>query len=189
MKKDSIILLVMTLLLSCRKPESVDLSFYDCSMNFTDSSQQHRNNNNYQHVLNDMTDNGVVGVMMSVYDTKHGIWVGASGKADLYNNIDMKPCNMTRAGSTMKMFTSAIVLKLQEEGKINLDERVSRYLQGHNINKIKNAETATVRQLLQHSSGIYNYIQNLQFQTATLNNLTQEWGADDLLKYAYNSGG
>lgn len=43
------------------------------------------------------------------------------------------------------------------------------------IDKIENADKATMRQLLQHSSGIFNYIQNLNFQTALLNDFIKEW--------------
>jgi len=186
MKAGSLNILAILLLSACRKGEDIETSFYNCNLNFTDSSQTNPNNSKYQPVLNEMTGNGVVGVEMSVYDNDYGIWIGAGGKADLHNNIDMKPCNISRFGSTVKMFTSTIILKLQEEGKLSIDDKISNYLQGDNINKIKNAEKATIRQLLQHSSGIYNYIQNLQFQTASLNDLIKEWTADDLLKYAYN---
>ena len=86
---------------------------------------------------------------------------------------DIKLCNISRVGSTVKMLT-ATVLKLAEEGKLNLDDKIADYLQGDVINKIENADIATIRQLLQHSSGVYNYIQNLKFQTASLNDLIRE---------------
>lgn len=123
---------------------------------------------------------------MAVYQPQAGMWIGASGKADLHNNIDMKPCNISRVGSTVKMFTATTVLKLIEEGKLGLDDKIADFLQGDMISKIDNADQATIRQLLQHSGGIYNYIQNLKFQTASLNDLIREWKPDDLLKYAYN---
>jgi D-alanyl-D-alanine carboxypeptidase len=133
-----------------------------------------------------MTASGVVGITMSVYHPATGMWTGASGKADLYNNVDMKPCNISRFGSTVKMFTATTVLKLMEEGKIRLDDKISDYLQGDMIDKIENADKVTIRQLLQHSAGIYNYIQNLKFQTASLNDFIREWHSEDLLEYAYN---
>lgn len=172
--------------IACKKGDNLDPAYYHCNFNFADSSHSNPNDIKYQTLLNEMTSSGVVGVTMSVYNTNSGLWLGASGKADLHNNINIKPCNITRMGSVVKIFTATVILKLQEEGKLNIDDKISDYLQGNNIDKIKNAETATIRQLLQHSSGIYNYIQNLQFQTASLNSLLKEWSADDLLKYAYN---
>jgi D-alanyl-D-alanine carboxypeptidase len=159
---------------------------YDCNFSFRDSSSHNSNHQKYQALLNSITNDGVVGITMSVYHTNEGMWIGASGKADLRNNVDMKACNITRVGSIVKMFTATIVLKLQEEGKLNINDKISKYLQGDNIDRIRNANEATIRQLMQHSSGINNYIQSLQFQTASLNNLIKEWSADELLRYSYH---
>lgn len=180
------VVLAAFMLCSCREGESIAPSFYDCSFNFNDSSGLNPDNLRYQSLLNDMTSSGVVGVTMSVFHPNTGMWVGAAGEADLHNNVAMKPCNISRVGSTVKMFTATTVLKLAEEGKLNLDDKIAGYLQGDVIDKIENAEVATIRQLLQHSGGLYNYIQNLKFQTASLNDLIREWKPDDLLKYAYN---
>ena len=123
---------------------------------------------------------------MSVFHSETGMWLGSSGKADLHNAIDMESCNKFRFGSTVKMFTATVVLKLQEEGKLDIDDQISDYLQGDYMNQIENANQSSIRQLLQHSSGIYNYIQNPKFQTASLNDLIEEWTAAELLKYAYH---
>ncbi|HLW62395.1 MAG TPA: serine hydrolase domain-containing protein [Flavobacterium sp.] len=169
-------------LASCTQSEDLSPSFYECTV----SIQENPNHNLYQSVLNDMTASGVVGVEMSVHTNEYGLWLGAGGKADLHNNINMKPCNITRVGSTIKMFTATLILQLQEEGLLNLDDKISDYLQNPHIESIPNANQATIRQLLHHSSGIYNYIQNLQFQTASLNDLIKEWTPNELLEYAHN---
>src|SRR5690606_29630670 len=90
------------------------------------------------------------------------------------------------AAWTVKMVTATTVLKLADEGKLNVNDKISSYLSGDAINKIENADKATIRQLLQHSIRIYNYIQNLKFQTASLNDFIREWKPNDLLSYAYN---
>jgi len=185
MRSISIIILALLLFFSCRKVDDIRSSFFDCNLSFSDSSQANPNNLMYQALLDEMTAAGVVGVEMSVYDNIYGMWLGASGKADLHDDVDIKPCNKTRVGSTVKMFTATIILKLQEEGKLDLDDEISDYMGGDNIDKIENADKATIRQMLHHSSGIYNYIQNLKFQTASLNDLIKEWHSGDLLKYAY----
>lgn len=185
MKSLPILTLLLLAFFSCQKGEVISPNNYTCNFNFEDSSQRHPRRTKYQTLLNDMTQGGgVVGVSMSVQD-KDGLWLGASGKADLYNNVDFKPCNISRVGSTVKMYTATLVLKLQEEGKLDLDQKIAEYLSGDVITRIKNADKATIRQLLQHSSGIYNYIQSAQFQTASINNLIKEWHAEDLLQYAY----
>lgn len=132
-----------------------------------------------------MTGYGVPGVLMSVHDPLRGEWIGAAGVADLFNNVSLAPCNRTRVGSTVKMFTAATVMLLQEEGKLDLDDRIADHLSGDPIDRLANADQATIRQLLQHSSGIYNYIQSAQFQTASLNDLVRVWRPEDLLHHAY----
>jgi len=166
--------------------ETIEPDFYSCLPYVMDSSLTNPNQQKYQQLLNDITAEGVVGLLMSVYQPSSGMWVGASGQADLHNAVDMSSCNITRVGSTVKMFTAVTMLILQEEGKLDLDDHISDYLEGDVIDKIENADQATIRQLLQHSSGIYNYIQNLEFQTASTNDLIREWKPEDLLEYAYN---
>lgn len=185
MKKISLVCMLLALLAACRKPEELAPAFYDCELGFADSSAAHPQAGAYQAQLDQMTANGVVGVGMAVFDNTDGMWLGTSGKADLHNAVAMQPCTMTRVGSTVKMFTATVVLQLVGEGKLRLDDPLSAHLQGEVIDKIAQADVATIRQLLQHSSGIYNYIQNLRFQTASLNELLRPWQADDLLAYAF----
>lgn len=186
MKKIFLFLLLNLFFISCEKGEDLEPSFYQCNFNFIDNSIANPKNNQYQSLLNDMTKSGVVGINMAIYHKEEGLWLGASGKADLHNNIDMKPCIVSRMGSTIKLYTATLILKLQEEGKLNLDDKIALYLDKNVIDKIENANKATIRQVLQHSSGIYNYIQNPKFQTASLNDLVKEWHPTNLLNYAEN---
>lgn len=186
MNKITTLLIAILFISACREGETIEPSFYSCEFNFPDSSLIHPQHQPYQDLLDEIISNGVVGMTMSVYKPQTGMWIGAGGMADLHNAVSMKPCNISRVGSTVKMYTAVTVLKLQEEGKLNLDDKIADYLDGDVIDKIENADQATIRQLLQHSSGIYNYIQNLVFQTASTNDLIREWKPEDLLEYAYN---
>ena len=188
MNKFIILLVALVAVSACRDGETIEPSFYTCAFNFPDSSLSNPDHQLYQDLLNEIISNGVVGITMSVSKPQTGMWIGAGGMADLHNGVAMKPCNISRMGSTVKMYTAVTVMKLQEEGKLNLDDKVSAYLHGDVIDNLENADKATIRQLLQHSSGIYNYIQNLVFQTASTNDLIREWKPEDLLRYAYHKG-
>lgn len=174
--------------ISCtvEEDEIVPTSTYDCEFSMGPQNLEHPNNAKYQSVLDGIVSQGVPGILMTVYNATDGnaTWMGSSGKADLKNNVDLKPCNITRVGSTVKMFTAVTVLQLVEEGKLDLEDKAAVYLSAESMRDIENAEEATIRQLLQHSSGIYNYIQSAHFQTASLNDLTKEWNPDELLDYA-----
>lgn len=176
---------IITISLGCRKTTPSALrQTYECKLPFTDSSLQNKNHLKYQRLLDEMTSSGVPGVMMSVHQPKEGIWLGSSGKADLATGIPILPCNITRMGSTAKTLTATAILRLQEEGKLRLDDKASVYLDANIIKDIANANLVTIEQLLNHSSGIYNYIQNLHFQTASLNDLVKDWKPMELLSYA-----
>lgn len=170
---------------SCRKEDNNNTqASYNCNFSFADSSTANINNTKYNKLLTELTASGVPGIVMSIYKPGDGLWLGASGKADLRNNVPMKPCHITRMGSTVKTFTAVTILKLKEEGKLQLDDNAAMYLPAWAMHNIANADKATIRQLLNHSSGIFNYIRSAQFQTASLNDLIKEWTPDELLSYA-----
>ncbi len=61
-------------------------------------------------------------------------------------------------GSITKQFTSAVILKLQEEKKLALSDKLSKYFPGY-----PKGDSITIRELLTHTSGIYNYTNDQDF--------------------------
>jgi D-alanyl-D-alanine carboxypeptidase len=177
--------LIILAFIGCTKSEPGTQDGYACTFPFADSSRQSPLNSKYQALLDDIASSGVPGIMLSVYSPGDGEWLGASGMADIAGKVELKPCNITRTGSTVKTFTAVTVMMLAEEGLLSLDDKIEKYLPGDILDKLSNARQSTIRQLLNHSSGIYNYIRNLKFQTASVNDLTRVWYPDDLLEYAY----
>ena len=55
-------------------------------------------------------------------------------------------------GSITKQMTAAVIMQLQEEGKLSVKDPLSKYFKG-----FQNADKITVEHLLTHTSGIYNY--------------------------------
>lgn len=181
-----LLLFLMLFIISCRKDDVYAPQFYNCSLLIEDNSDNNPSHLKYLNLLDDIKASGVPGILMAISSEQDGMWLGAAGEADLKSNIELQSCNITRVGSTVKTFTATTILLLVEEGKINLDDEITDYLSDADIKGLENAELATVRQLLQHSSGIYNYIQNLNFQTESLNDLIKEWKPEELLNYARN---
>lgn len=180
-----IVFTIFTLCLnSCQKDELFSPDAFEINLPFADSSQNHINDFEFQNLLDDIKSSGVPGILMAIQDPANGIWLGASGKADLKSNIDLSLGNITRVGSTVKTFTATTVLLLNEEGKLDLDDMITDYLTDYEVRGLDNAGTSTIRQLLNHSSGIYNYIENIQFQTASLNDLVKEWSPNELMGHA-----
>ncbi|MBB4893418.1 D-alanyl-D-alanine carboxypeptidase [Streptomyces olivoverticillatus] len=102
---------------------------------------------------------GVPGILGQVQD-KNGTWNASAGVADLQSRRPRLPQDRFRVGSISKAFTSVVLLQLEAEGKLRLDDTVEHHLpgvvqgHGHDGNKI------TVRQLLNHTSGVFNYTED-----------------------------
>jgi D-alanyl-D-alanine carboxypeptidase len=181
--KQVITILILFLHVSCEKDTTYPESFYACSGTISDNPAYPKAEA-LQIIIDEMAASGVPGVMLTVHDSVNGYWSGAAGYADLASKVKMQPCQLTRVGSTVKTFTAVSLFLLQEDEKLDLDDPVNEYLTADVLRGLQNADKCTIRQLMQHSSGIYNYIQNLKFQTASLNDLPKTWTPDELLAYA-----
>lgn len=86
-----------------------------------------------------------------------------------WKNIDGKLPNdagsIYQIGSVTKMFTSAVIMKLREQGKIKLTDKVSKYYP-----EITSADKITIENLLTHTSGLYNYTENESFMKTEATN-------------------
>ncbi|MTI40484.1 serine hydrolase domain-containing protein [Fulvivirga lutimaris] len=178
----TIMLVVLALMISCEQDLTFPESYYDC--NELVNSPNHPKEDEYSNLISEIVGSGVPGMMLTIHNNQNGYWSGAQGFADLSSGIRLSPCNITRVGSTVKTFTAVTILMLQEEGLLDLDDQITDYLSNNQIKGLENAKESTIKQLLLHSSGIYNYIQSLKFQTASLNDLTKSWGPDELLEQA-----
>ena len=80
------------------------------------------------------------------------LYRGARGMADIELGVPLAPDQVFRIGSVTKQFSAAGLLKLVESGKVSLADPLSKYLKGY-----PNGNAITVRQLLDHTSGVKSY--------------------------------
>jgi CubicO group peptidase (beta-lactamase class C family) len=80
------------------------------------------------------------------------IYQNGFGYADVENKIPITTDAIFKIGSISKQFTAAAILKLQEEGKISTEDKLSKY-----IPDFPRGDEVTIYQLLTHTSGIHNY--------------------------------
>jgi CubicO group peptidase (beta-lactamase class C family) len=81
------------------------------------------------------------------------IYRKAFGKANLELDVDMKPEYIFRIGSITKQFTACAILKLMEEGKLSLQDDITKYIEDYPTH----GHTITIEHLLTHTSGIKSY--------------------------------
>ncbi|MFE3455472.1 serine hydrolase domain-containing protein [Nonomuraea sp. NPDC059194] len=104
-----------------------------------------------QKAIQAFVDAGFAGVQVRVHDQR-GEWVGSAGVRKLGQSAKPPTNGRFWTGSVIKPFTATLVLQLVAEGKIGLDAPVAGYLPRLGLD-----ERITVRMLLQHTSGVFNY--------------------------------
>ncbi|MBB6349940.1 D-alanyl-D-alanine carboxypeptidase [Nonomuraea muscovyensis] len=104
-----------------------------------------------QKAVQAFVDRGYAGLQMRVHDQR-GEWVGSAGVRKLGQSAKPPTNGRFWVGSITKTFTATVVLQLVAEGKIGLDAPVAGYLPKLGLDR-----RITVRMLLRHTSGLFNY--------------------------------
>src|SRR5579863_7026508 len=77
------------------------------------------------------------------------LYVQAYGLSDIATHLATQPDTILQIGSITKQFTAAVIMKLQEQGKVDVDDALHAYLPEYNF-----PGTITLRMLLTHTSGL-----------------------------------
>ena len=104
-------------------------------------------------VRDSMTANGIPGVSVAVAVDGRVVWSEGFGFADVENRVPLTAETRMRIGSVSKSVTSAAVGLLVEQGKLDLDAPVQRYVPAFP----RKAQEITTRQLAGHLAGIRHY--------------------------------
>ena len=141
-------------------------------------------------VLAAAVEDGFPGVALSVARAGKTIYAGAAGVASIAENTPLKADDRQRIYSIAKTFTATVALQLVDEGVLSLDDTAVDWLDDPAVTRIPNANTATLRQLLLHTSGIYDFADDTDspfWLDAFLGpdaDWTKVWTPEDLLAYA-----
>ncbi len=179
MKYLIVISLIILLLTACKK-EAME---QDIKPPFTQAfSTSHSKAAAIQAIMNEYTNKGLPGVVVALYD-KEGRWEGASGFSKIETRERLHPGFIHAAASITKTYIAAAFLRLKELHLVNLDTTITTYIDNPIKPSLGNGNAITVRMLLNHSSGIADYIEEPAFRLRWLNNLSQQWTTDDVLKF------
>jgi D-alanyl-D-alanine carboxypeptidase len=108
----------------------------------------------------------------------------AVGYSDRDAKIPMKATDRMLAGSVGKTFAAATALQLVKEGKIGLDDKVSKYLGKEPwFDRLPNANDITVRQLMNHTSGLVRYEFKDEFTKYLTEHPMKVWTPEERLAY------
>jgi CubicO group peptidase (beta-lactamase class C family) len=137
--------------------------------------------------LSKLTNDGLPGLAVLVSRDGKIAFQGGFGFADLEAKTPITPETKFRIGSVSKQFTAAAILRLAEDGKLALDDKLEKFFpsfpRGGEIN---------LRQLLTHTSGIHSYTSKPEFIARVVNAITPAdliaWFRDDPADFAPGAG-
>ena len=120
---------------------------------------------------------------------------GAAGKFAHSGTRPLDPDDPYRNASITKMWTAATVLRLVEEGRISLSDTIDRYLPAELVDRVhvmddgvSRGRQITMRMMLNHTSGIYNYSTDDRWVAEVAAQPRKEWTAEELVEWAIDNG-
>jgi len=121
-----------------------------------------RDRNSVKQAMRDTLQFGYPGILAK---TSEGgkTWGYAAGIADLRNKKPMKTDFRFRIGSVTKTFVATVLLQLAGENRLNLDDSIEKWLPGVIQGNGYDGKQITILQVLNHTSGIADYIQSKDF--------------------------
>lgn len=186
MRRTFLILFPFVFLLATCTREDWSIPSTPCSLDFADSSQVNLKGSAYQGIIDRYVRRGVPGVVLLVRTPEDGLWIGAAGKSNIEKSEAMLPCHIHHSASVAKMYMGTAIMLLVEDGKIDLDAHINQYLDKEMCNHIANGNSATVRQLLNHTSGIRDFVEEPKFLTDYFNDFFNDYTTIDFLRYVYD---
>lgn len=111
----------------------------------------------YQTVADSAISEAIPGVILLV-ETPEKKFLGSAGLADIETQAPMQTSHVMPSGSAGKKLTSLLTVLLEQEGLLNLDDNINNLLDAKILAQIENSDNITIRQLLNHTSGVFDYL-------------------------------
>lgn len=186
--KKGLLLCIGLMLVSCTyDPPTKPVDWYTNPVSYTDDSSTHPRRQLFQAYLDSAVTEGLPDAVLLIRTPQEGTWVGASGYADIASRVLWQRSTISRVGSVTKLFASTVTLKLCDDSRLTLDESAGPYLSGEVASKVANARTSTIRQLLNHTSGIYNYLESISLLSESYGSYRYSYQPKEkLIEYAYD---
>lgn len=121
---------------------------------------------------------GVPGAIIGVWVPGKGEWLSVRGDANVKTGAKPKLSDHVRIGSISKTFTATVILQLVDEGKLTLDDKLDEFDLGVTV---PNQDKIAVRNLLNMTSGLYDFTTSDQFWADFYANPTKPWTPKQLV--------
>lgn len=159
------------------------IALFACNNDDAATTQTNQSRQKAQDAINAATVADFPGLSLTVYSPGENYTL-VSGKAKLPGTA-MAATSLNYMQSIAKTFTAVAILKLKEQGQVNLDATISTYLPGSIISQLANGNIITVKQILNMTSGLPDYLQNPDF-FADIQTSPLPMSSNQILGYVYN---
>ena len=122
---------------------------------------------------------GTPGAMAAVWHGDGAPWLYAAGVGNLETQAPLTTDDAVRIASNTKTFTATVVLQLIDEGLLSLDDVVATWMPD-----IPNGDTATIRNLLGMTAGIFNWIEAPGIEAAWIADPLMPWTPEEAIDIA-----
>ena len=141
-----------------------------------------------QKVLDELvTSNDIPGLNFSIIMPDGKQFDFSSGLENTSTKTPLTQSHLLLSGSIGKTYAVALLMKLVDEGKVNLDEKITKYIPNDSwIQKIPNINQLTVKMLLQHTSGLPRWVMKQEVWQAAHNNPDKVWSYEDRFAYIFD---
>jgi D-alanyl-D-alanine carboxypeptidase len=139
----------------------------------------------YQKLIESKISDDVPGIILLV-NTPERQFIGSAGVSDRDKLTPMQTTDVFSIQSAGKVITALLAAQLHDEALLNLDDTLDTWLPLQLLDQIQYSEQITLRQLLNHSSGIVDYNDNEMFVQDVLASPEVQRGNVDLVNYALN---
>ena len=106
---------------------------------------------------------------------------GTAGYADRAGHVSVRAVDRYRVASVTKACGTVVILQLESEGRLDIDDAVERFLPG----LVPNGAAISLRELMNHTSGLFDYTADKEFGNALFANPARLWTPRELLSYAF----
>lgn len=134
----------------------------------------------------------VPGVALHVTSPSGWSWSGASGVVARGSTTPLTPGHAVRLASVTKTYTAASVLRLAELGRLDLDQAIGDRLSADSSSLLRrdgyDVDAISIRQLANHTAGLWDYASDPRFVEAVLGDLNRHWSPRQLLERATQLG-
>jgi D-alanyl-D-alanine carboxypeptidase len=128
---------------------------------------------------------GLRGLSVAVVDAdgnSYSATVGHMGSSRVDPPIQKD--NLFRVASVNKPMTAALILKLANDGKLNLDDRITDHIESY----LQHADRMTIRHLLTHTAGLYDHLNSNSFWGHSTYTPRKYWTLDEVINMAIANG-